>query len=440
MYATPGLTAFVTVGAGPIRAMHTSANFGLFVVSGDSFYQVNANNAVVFLGGGIATGVPAYIIDNGPQLAVFAGDSGFSWSSGAGWAAIAVPFTAASPIAATQQDGYGVITQPGSSLFFQSDLLDFTSWNALNFGDASADPDNLVAIVQLDRELWLIKNNHTEIWYNAGNLGLTFARLDGVYLEVGCVAQDSVRRLGSSLFWLARGVEGDGVVVQAAGHRAQRVSTHGLEDIWRQYPKISDAIAYGYQQDGHEFYVLNFPSGNATWVYDATTSAAAKTPMWHRRGALNPQTAGTFDRHFANAHAVFGGMNLVGDYRDGSIYSLDFSAATDGGTQRKWLRTWRALEKPADQPVRFSELRIDMQTGIGVPDGGNPQVMLRWSDDGGHVWSNQMFAAAGRPGDTARRVMFRRLGSTRRNSGLDRIFELSGSDPFQTAIIGAVLE
>jgi hypothetical protein len=36
--------------------------------------------------------------------------------------------------------------------------------------------------------------------------------------------------------------------------------------------------------------------------------------------------------------------------------------------------------------------------------------------------------------------MFRRLGSTRRNSGLDRIFELSSTDQFPVALIGADLE
>jgi hypothetical protein len=35
--------------------------------------------------------------------------------------------------------------------------------------------------------------------------------------------------------------------------------------------------------------------------------------------------------------------------------------------------------------------------------------------------------------------MFRRLGQTRRNSGLDRIFELSSTDVFPASIIGAEL-
>jgi len=67
--------------------------------------------------------------------------------------------------------------------------------------------------------------------------------------------------------------------------------------------------------------------------------------------------------------------------------------------------------------------------------------MLRWSDDGGHNFTgNQVFKAAGQTGQTALRVKFNRLGSTKRNGGLDRIFELSSSDPFKVAIMGAAVE
>lgn len=130
-------------------------------------------------------------------------------------------------------------------------------------------------------------------------------------------------------------------------------------------------------------------------------------------------------------------VNVVGDYRNGNLYFFNLDEPTDNGTQRKWLRSWRALQRPSFQPVRFPPLQIDMETGLGVADGANPQVVLRWSDDGGHTWSNEQFAAAGKTGETARRVMFRRTGSTRRNSGLDRIYELSSTDVFTVALIGA---
>lgn len=66
-----------------------------------------------------------------------------------------------------------------------------------------------------------------------------------------------------------------------------------------------------------------------------------------------------------------------------------------------------------------------------------PQVVLRWSDDGGHTWSNEQLSAQGAIGKTAQRVMWRRIGSTRRNTGLDRVFEVSSDDENQVALVGS---
>lgn len=69
----------------------------------------------------------------------------------------------------------------------------------------------------------------------------------------------------------------------------------------------------------------------------------------------------------------------------------------------------------------------------------NPQVILSWSDDGGHNFANRQLADAGAVGQTAQRVIFRRIGSTRRGSGLDRVFEVASEYPQQVCLIGAVI-
>ena len=69
-----------------------------------------------------------------------------------------------------------------------------------------------------------------------------------------------------------------------------------------------------------------------------------------------------------------------------------------------------------------------------------PTLALRWSDDGGHNWSNTLYSTAGPIGATAQRVMFKRLGSTKLFTGLDRIFELSCADAFKVALIGAEID
>jgi hypothetical protein len=74
---------------------------------------------------------------------------------------------------------------------------------------------------------------------------------------------------------------------------------------------------------------------------------------------------------------------------------------------------------------------------ISLTDGADPQVMLRWSDDGGHTWSNEHWARMGRAGEYGKRVIWRRLGMTTKLR--DRVYEISGSDPVKIAIMGAEL-
>ncbi len=70
--------------------------------------------------------------------------------------------------------------------------------------------------------------------------------------------------------------------------------------------------------------------------------------------------------------------------------------------------------------------------------GANPQMILRWSDDGGHTWSGERQASMGRSGSYATRVIYRRLGMTMKLR--DRVYEISGTDPVKVAIMGAELE
>jgi hypothetical protein len=63
--------------------------------------------------------------------------------------------------------------------------------------------------------------------------------------------------------------------------------------------------------------------------------------------------------------------------------------------------------------------------------------MLRWSDDGGHTWSNEHWKSMGKAGEYGKRVIWRRLGMTQKIR--DRVYEVSGTDPVKIAIVGAEL-
>ncbi|MGO4212172.1 hypothetical protein AB4043_15250 [Terriglobus sp. YAF25] len=89
--------------------------------------------------------------------------------------------------------------------------------------------------------------------------------------------------------------------------------------------------------------------------------------------------------------------------------------------------------------IFFSKFWLDMEVGLGadgVPIGTpEPQLMLRWSDDGGHKWSGEYWRGLGARGDTYKRVMWWRLGRTRQ-----RVFEIKITDDVLVAINDAFIE
>jgi hypothetical protein len=340
-------------------------------------------------------------------------------------------------MSATFQDGYGLVNQPGTQTIWQSLIEDISVWPALNFATADAQSDNIMTLAEIHRLIYVVKQKTTEVWNDAGTSPFAFQAYGTILIENGTVAEASVARLNESLIWLSETSQGDGIVREVEGYSAKRISTHAVETLLATATTLSTAYAYTYQQEGHEFYVLTVPSAKLTLVYDKTATTLAGVPIWYQWLSFSN---GAFSQHWTNVFSFFNQTSVAGDYRNGNIYRIDLNTLTDNGTQRKWVRSWRALQQPVMQPMRFSSLQIDMQTGVGVPAGTNPQVMLEWSDDGGHTWSTQIFQAAGVPGATAKRVKFNRLGSTKRNSGLDRIFRLSSSDAFPVALIGAELD
>lgn len=435
----PGTFVAPATGSGPIRGSIMMAGV-LYVVSGTGFYSVDPNWNATRLGTVSYFLTPVSLITNGLQIAIFDGASGFVFTPATAvtpalFTKITLPFTG--PLSATYQDGFGLVNEVGTNAWWQSNLLDLTTWDALNFSTADAQPDNVIAIKSLKRECWLIKEHDAEIWINAGLPGFSFQRLEGVFIESGIVAPYSLAKAGEQLVWLSKSQEGEGIVVATEGYQLKRISTHFIEKRIQGFADMTDAVGYTYQDEGHLFYVLNFTTDNETWVYDFTASARLGEPAWHRRAAF---TEGQWFRHWGNNHCLAYGKHVIGDFQSGNLYAFNLNSSLDNGIQRRWLRSWRALQQPEENPTRFDSLRIDMQTGVDVPSGTNPQCVLRWSDDGGRRWPVTRFAAAGKTGETARRIKFKRLGSTKRNTGLDRTFELSSSDVFGVGLVGAELE
>lgn len=327
-------------------------------------------------------------------------------------------------------DSYVVYNQPNTAEWGATNLLSSVS-NPLSFASKVVFSDQIVTLICDHNTVWLLGEKTSEPWVWFGGFPFPFQLLQGGMMQHGCAAKKSVARLGESFAFIAKDDRGIAVVVQMVGYIPQRISTHALETAMQKYQQagipISDAIAYTYQQAGHEFYVLTFPTADVTWVYDLATE------MWHKRATRD--NANNYHRVPDNCACTFQGKTFTGDYSNGTLYLVDQTNYTMNGAVMPCKRTAQHLTQDLHR-ITYNDLQIQFQPGIGlqIGQGSNPQAMLQWSDDGGFTWSHEHWAAIGKVGKYKNRAIWRRMGIAR-----DRVFSVTVTDPVYRTVVSAEL-
>jgi hypothetical protein len=328
-------------------------------------------------------------------------------------------------------DGWWIFNQPGTQTFYTNGVQYGITFNGTNFALKDSSADNLVAVMENKEQLWLIGDKTTEIWYDAGGQYFAFQRLVGTPIQAGCKAKYSVARFGTEgLIWFGRSERGENVILLSSGFAVNVVSTPAFGTEVAQYPITSDAIAYTYQEDTHEFYVLTFPTADVTWCYDS------QSQLLHKRPSYDPYLQ-KFHRHRSNAFMNFQGMRIVGDYQCGSLYQLTRNAFTDSGwpilAKRRSPHIW---DKGQRGRVFMASLQLDFVPGVGNASGlgSNPQASIAISRDGGKTFGQRWSAPIGQIGQYKNRTMWRKL-----SFGRDNVVDLEVIDPVKRDLIGVTL-
>lgn len=401
-------TQIVPVNLAPVNGTVNTSGTAVDWTGGDTFDLTMAGSTVTI--NGVSYAVVSVRGDR-KQMTI-AADAGSQTN---------VAYTATIPLKAKTGaflDGYYIASPPDSKQFNISALYNGLEWDPLDFGVKEGYPDNINAIIADHEELWLLGTETIEVWRNTGNADFPFERDLAAFIHQGCAATWSVVRLNNGLAWLGGDPRGRVTAWRAQGFVPVRISTHAVEQAWREYPEINDAIGFAYRMDGHEFWQITFPTAGATWVYDALTG------LWHERDSSG-------GRHRARCHGYVWGKHLVGDWQNGNIYEMAPNYYDDDGTP---IRRSRQAPHLSDEELNhfFHRLQLDMETGSGVAD---PEMQLEWSDDGGHTWSLPIVVTAGALGAYSKRVIWRRLGKSR-----DRVFRITSTAAIPHTWIDAVID
>lgn len=437
LIGTPGLRFLLTLPTSPIRSVYTATNGILYVCAGNTLYtaSVAAGAWSYMVIGTINSGSGTVSIsDNGIAVMLVDGTDGWFSTLGSTTLAQNVDPLWEGANQVILADGFFIFDQPNSFEFYFSESLSTTLiQNGLGFLSKNT-PDKLMGMCWDKRNLWVFGEQEVELWYNAGAaaFGISgappFQIVSGSYPQVGCAARFSIQQLDNTIIWLGQDKNGQGAVYAMSNYQPTRISTFPIEYAISTYGDLSKSTSWVYQEAGHNFYCLNIPGAPTTWVYDT------KTGFWHERCYLNN---GVLERHRAESHAFAYGLSIVGDYQNGNLYELSSNVYTDNGAPLVSRRTSPHIEKDMDR-IFYSQFQIEFEPGVGLDglgQGTDPVVILRFSDDSGHTWSNEKWTTLGKIGRTKHRAQWHRLGQSR-----SRVFEVTITDPVKRVLIGAELD
>ncbi len=261
----------------------------------------------------------------------------------------------ASPYTIAAQDGYAFVAPTNSTTVQGSDISNPTSYNALSFSTKIGQGDNIVKLLSNQEKLWVFGQKTTEIWYNSGAATFSFQPYPGVFLEYGCAAKNSVAKGNNTIYMLSRSKSGGLTVVEMIGYEPKEIANKAITYQINQLATTSDAIGFCYMKNGHEFYVLTFPTVAKTWQYDITTG------LWAERQST---ISAAQTRWIANCYTYCYGKHLIGAFNSGTIYVLSDSTYTEN-SQSIFRQIITPPAYAQGKKLFIDRLQVDLETGVG---------------------------------------------------------------------------
>ena len=207
-YPTPGLASLETIGTALCRGIYVSGFGTVFGVFGATLIQYDPNTGVTTVGtlqiNTAASGqtpvyeptpstTPVRMQDNGLVLLIVDGTASGGW-----YVALNFDGYPTGPVTIITDpawqgsvsigilDTFFILNAPNTAEFYLSPSNytgNSTPFDPLYVAKATAYPDNISAIVMVAQLVWIIGQQYTEVWYDAGAADFPLARTPGVLMQ-----------------------------------------------------------------------------------------------------------------------------------------------------------------------------------------------------------------------------------------------------------------
>ncbi len=322
-----------------------------------------------------------------------------------------------------------IVSKGSTGTFYVSELNDAADWTPSVFATAESGPDAIMQLVTLGNQLYVMGANTIEPWYPIGSTSTPFAPITGASISVGITEPAAVTKLGDKIVFVGVNATQRGAVfVLERGGGLTKISTPYIEDKISDWNlAIDDSYAFGYTNQGHEFYELYnlIVSTENAWVYDFTEKEWFETTRTDRvlRGAVNAFPNNTvpplaFSRSNGSIYWLGTNATPYNQFASGNAITRTLDFTIDPGISRGFNRGMR-LEFEADHDSSTS------YTFSGT---------LSWSDDAGATFTTPItLSKAVTSGTTAQKVILQTppLGSFRAG----RVYRLVFAGPAARIIL-----
>ena len=421
LFGTPGLTQVASASdISNCRGAHEMNGVPYFVIDG-KLYSMSASYVLTDHGQIDGSGRVS-MADNGTQMLVLVpGGNGYIYNHVTdSFSQITdADFTAnGNPQQVVYIDGYFCLTTD-SKKFIVSALNDGLSYNALDFGTAESDPDEIVAPVVFKNQLFIGGSQTIEAFQNIGGADFPFQRT-GLFLSKGISSPFSIQSIQDTFVFVGAGANESPAIWALNGNSVAKISTTAIDKELSELTEtqVADIFSWAYAEKGA--YFVGFALPGTTLVYDTISK------RWHERKSFVDGSLGAY-----RVTALVRAYNQLwaGDLVDGRIGLLDQDTYTEYGTEIRRTIVTQPFQNNMESFV-VPELELTVESGVGNADAVDPQVGLERSTDA-KVWSDMRLRSVGKVGEYNRRVIWNRNGRASRFE----LFRFTISDPVKPVFI-----
>lgn len=427
LIAFPGTQTVVTNPSGTItRNLFQTGKF-LFAVYSNQvvIYDTSLSTSVSFT---INTtdGVANFTANNNHQVMLVDGVDGwvFDISSTPTVTQITDSFftSFSNPLDVAYLNGHIFVVFGSGNKWIISNFEDALNYNPLHQAEITSSGNQFLTGVKVSSSrIYFFGTSISEVWYPTNqatdfpfardsNSTISFGCSSTTSLQAGAIQVKSLYRIfpdvENAVIWVGAWPQGTPKVIMSSMGTTSVISDEATEYKIQQLSTVSDARGILLSINGMTFYILTFPTGNLSLLYNFDQK------MWTELQMLDENF------YFASCHAIFNNTNYLGSFHGATLSKMDNSLCSNDADAIHCVRITPIFNLPSYERLSISRLEIEARSGTGLATAPltsaltydtfnlEPQIFCSHSLDGGYHFSQPREVTSGAVGEAQWKIFW----------------------------------